>query len=487
MERHSIKLNTILNTFRMALTVLMPLITFPYVSRIFLTEGMGQLNFANSVVAIFTLFASLGIYTYGVREGSKVREDKLKFSKLAHELLVINGASTVVTYVVFFACVFFLPAFQSYRGLLLIYSITILFTALGLDWVYGTYEEYTYITIRQIATQIFCIASMFLLVHKPSDIYIWAGISVVSGVGANAFSMIRARRYISFKKCAEYNIKRHLIPILVLFATQLASKVYNNLDTVLLGIMATDHNTGLYSAAVKVNTILITVFSAMTPVFVPRIMSMLHANKIGEYQMFLKKIFRLVLSLEIPAVVGLEMLRKPIITLLAGEAFIDASTTMMILIPVILITSCANVLYYDIIVPQHKEKNVLICTVTAALLNLILSVCLIPSLKENGAAIGSLVAELAGLGLAVFFAGKTKLLTKAVFPSVISYCMGGIGIAVSCLICGRYLSDNIVLHLSASILSSVVVYGLVLLAFHDPIATEGVNLVKKLLQRSKRT
>ena len=79
MSNKSLKLNTLLNAFRMLLTVLIPLITFPYTSRIFLTEGSGQLNFASSLVQVFILFASLGIYTYGVREGAKFRNEIVSF------------------------------------------------------------------------------------------------------------------------------------------------------------------------------------------------------------------------------------------------------------------------------------------------------------------------------------------------------------------------------------------------------------------------
>ena len=73
----ALKFNLILNTFRMLLTVCVPLITFPYLAHVFGVEGMGKINFAISVTSVFTLFASLGIYTYGVRNGSYVRDNKI--------------------------------------------------------------------------------------------------------------------------------------------------------------------------------------------------------------------------------------------------------------------------------------------------------------------------------------------------------------------------------------------------------------------------
>ena len=477
--KKSIKLNVFLNAIRMALTVVMPLITFPYTSRIFLTEGIGQLNFANSVATIFTLIASLGIYTYGVREGVKVRNDEEKFSKLAHELLIINGLATIVAYMLFFICMSNISSFMEHKLMLYIYSTQILFTAMGCDWVFGVYEEYTYITLRQIAVQIVTIAAMFLFVHDSKDIYIWAGISVASAVGANIFNMMRALKYISFRKKYKYCLSVHIMPILVLFATQLASKVYNNLDTILLGMMATDHDMGVYSAAVKVNTILITVFMAMTPVFVPRIMDLIRSKDEKAYNAFIKKIFSLLFGLAIPACVGLEMMRKPVIALLAGDAFLESADTMAILVPVILVTSLSSILYYDILVPISKESMVLLSTVVAALVNLAISVLLIPTLKVNGAAIGSLIAECVGLGISVYYCIKYKRINRFCFPSLIPYMVGSAGIVVCCWLSNWILGTHLILNLITAVGASVLIYVFVLYLFHDPLFQEGIAILNK--------
>ena len=84
-------------------TLLFPLITFPYVSRVLLVEANGKLAFAASVMNYFTMAASLGLPTYGVRVCAKVREDKDKLSKTVQELLIINVIVTAVTFAVFVA------------------------------------------------------------------------------------------------------------------------------------------------------------------------------------------------------------------------------------------------------------------------------------------------------------------------------------------------------------------------------------------------
>lgn len=484
MKNRSLKVNTLLNTFRMLLTVLIPLITFPYTSRIFLTEGSGKLNFSSSIVQVFVLLASLGIYSYGVREGTKVRNDRNKFSKFAQELLFVNGISTILTYIVFFSCVFFLPSIENYKLLLLINGVTIGFAALGLDWVYGVYEDYLYITVRQVIIQIFTIITMFVFIHDMSDIYLWAFLLVLSSTGANIFNFVHARKYIDFhyQKNNCYRIRPHIRPILILFATQLAAKVYLNIDTILLGIQSTDHHVGLYSAAVKLNTILITFFTAMMPVFVPKIVESISSDNKRDYIVLIKKILTLIVSLTLPAVVGIEIFGEEIIALLAGEAFIDAAITIRILAPIVLITSIANVFYYNILVPNGREKIVLYCTIIGATCNLVISVILIPTIQENGAAVGSLISEILALMVAVRASIKMDNSLVSGLPNIKNYLLGSIGIILWCMFVKMLFTNNLLLLL-VGITGSVCIYGIVLLLFKDMVAIEIVNVVKKKLKK----
>ena len=134
--------------------IIFPIITFPYASRILLPEGIGKVNFANSIIGYFSLLASLGIGTYATREAAKIRDDKLLLKKFVKEILFINFISTLISYILFFMVLFFVPKLFDYRKLLLICSLTILFNTLGINWFYSAIEEYTYITTRTIFFQI---------------------------------------------------------------------------------------------------------------------------------------------------------------------------------------------------------------------------------------------------------------------------------------------------------------------------------------------
>ena len=106
MEEKSLKKNALLNVVKTIMGIIFPIITFPYVSRILLPEGIGQVNFVNSIVSYFSLLAGLGISNYAVREASKLRENKNDFSLLVKELAIINIISTIISYFLFFVVIF---------------------------------------------------------------------------------------------------------------------------------------------------------------------------------------------------------------------------------------------------------------------------------------------------------------------------------------------------------------------------------------------
>lgn len=457
-KNKSLKVNTFLNAFRMTLTVISPLITFPYISRIFSTDGIGALNYAQSISGVFVLIASLGIYTYGVREGAKVRNDYERFSQLATELLIINFVAMLFSYVFYAICVYGIESLYPYHRLLIINGLSIFFTALGLDWIFGVYEEYKYITIRQIVSQIATLVLMFCFVRSRDDIYVWALITVACNALCNIWNWISGSKYfrLEFSRISKLGLLKHIKPILVLFATRIAATLYTSIDTVMLGSLVGDSAVGLYSAATKVNTILITFFSAMSPVFIPRIIDYLN-NDIEKYYALTRKIFNAILILAIPLVVGIELLSNDIVLIIAGEDFRRATATLRIIAPIVLINACLEIIYYDIWVPLKKENLILLCTIASIVTNIIISTLMIPTYAETGAAIGSLISEICTLLLAVLVTMRMNHEYRTVIPSVWKYLLSTLLMSIVVLIVHMHFS-NMLLSTALAITFGVIAY-----------------------------
>ena len=179
----NIKLNAILNVIKTISSILFPLITFPYASRILLPENIGKVNFASSYISYFTLIATLGITTYAIRECSIVRNDKKLLSQKASEIYSINLVTTIIAYILLVSSLFAFRFLDTYRTLIIIHSTVILCTTLGADWLNTAMEDFTYITIRTVLFQIISIMLMFVFVKTKEDYVRYAWIIIFSSSG----------------------------------------------------------------------------------------------------------------------------------------------------------------------------------------------------------------------------------------------------------------------------------------------------------------
>ena len=217
LKTKSVKFNFIMNMILTASSFIFPLITFPYVSRVLLVEGNGYVSFATSVLTYFTMFASLGIPSYGIRACAQVRDDRKELSKVTQELLIINIATTVLVSIDFVITLFTVPQFKEQQTLLWINGATLVLNAIGVNWLYSALEQYTYITVRSLIFKILSIILMFIFVRQQQDYIIYGAITVFAAGGSNILNFINMRKFISIKQVVKYNFKRHLKTIIYFF------------------------------------------------------------------------------------------------------------------------------------------------------------------------------------------------------------------------------------------------------------------------------
>ena len=212
MKQKSLGVNAILNGIKQCCSILFPLVTFPYVSRILGNGGYGKYSFSFSITNYFILFAALGIYTYAVREGAKIRNEQNKINKFCSQVFSINVCSSIISLLLLFCLVFISPKLGDYKSYIFIQSTAIIMTLLGTDWVNGIYEDYFYITIRYIIVQLLCLIAMFSFVKTSDDIISYCIIAVLATNGGNFINIIYVKRYVKIKFTFHMKLKEHLIP-----------------------------------------------------------------------------------------------------------------------------------------------------------------------------------------------------------------------------------------------------------------------------------
>lgn len=399
---HSVTENIIWNGFLKLFSVLFPLITFPYATRCLGAESLGRVTFVGSIISYFTLCANLGIPTYGIRACSKIRDDQTKLSKTVHEIFIINTVTTVLSYGVLFSCIALIPWFKMEKELILVSSITIGFSCIGVDWLYSAIEEYRYITIRSFFVKIISLLVLFIFVKDEDDYIAYACVTSIASVGSNVFNLVRLKKIIILHPIGNYQFKKHLKPILTFFATTIAVMVYTNIDTAMLGFLSNNTEVGYYAVAVKLKTVLLSVITSVGVILLPRITYYMSNNQTQLATQLSAKSLHMILVISTPLVLFFEINCKTTINIIAGAGYEPATNSMMILMPLLLVVGIANILVYQYILPRGMEQKYCVITVISASVDIIINLILIPEFGSFGVAVGTLTAEIIGLIIQIF-------------------------------------------------------------------------------------
>ena len=371
MKKKSLKLNFIMNIILTMSSFIFPLITFPYVSRILLPIGTGKVSLATSVITYFSMFAQLGIPTYGIRACAKVRDNREELSKVAQELLIINIIMSAISYIILFALLSFVPKFRCEKKLYVILSFTIILTAIGMEWLYKALEQYTYITVRSVIFKFIALIAMFLLIHEQEDYVVYGAITIFAASASNVLNLINAHKYIELKPIRNYNFKRHLKPVLIFFAMSCATTIYTNLDTVMLGFMTTDAEVGYYNAAVKIKVILVSVVTSLGTVLLPRASYYIQTGELKEFRRITRKALNFVMLIATPLMLYFIYFAKEGIYFLSGNAYSGSIVPMQVIMPTLLLIGITNILGIQILVPMGREKVVLYSEIAGAIVDII--------------------------------------------------------------------------------------------------------------------
>lgn len=393
----SIKFNFIMNFILTVSNFLFPLIIFPYVSRVLLPEGTGKVAFALSIVSYFTLFASFGVATYGIRAIAQVRDDKDRLSKTMHELLFINIISMIIVYIALVIAISVVPKFAMEKELFWVTSLFVLFTIIGIEWLYKGLEKYQYITIRTIVFKIASLFLVFLFVKEKSDYIIFAFISIFAIVGSGVLNLINSRKLINYILYSEYEFKKHLKPMFVLFLTSMAIAIYTSLDEGLLGLLSSPEQVGYYNAAVRVKGILFTLITSLGVVLLPRLSYYVENHMETEFHEALAKSTNFIIVIAASVVIFFTLFAKETILILAGENYVASIIPLQIVVWALILSAITNILGIQILLPLKKDKQLLFSVLCAATVDVIANFLLVPKLAAVGTALSVIAAELSVL------------------------------------------------------------------------------------------
>lgn len=479
----SIKSNIILNGINTGTSILFPILTFPYAARVLLPDGIGTVNFLNSIVSYIVLLTSLGIPMYAVKEIARCQNDTTLRNRTVVEIIILSTILCALGYILVWGLARYIPQIHAQSALFYILSLAIVFNAVGVNWFYQGIEDFKFITVRAIIIRTLVAAALFIFVKGPSDILIYGLTVVGSTVGNNIINLIHLRKYLDWKglSLAEMNIMKHVKPSFQVFILNLIISLYLHLNTIMLGFMAGDDAVGFFTAGNKISHIAMTLISSMSTVLLPRCSSLLKCGDTVGFASVTRKSLNFTLASSLPLCVGLMILATPVIRLFCGPEYSEAVPVLVITAPVIIFICLTSVMGIQILYPMDKVNLVILSVSGGAVVNLAINILLIPRYAATGAAVGATLAELTVLILQMIYGRRHfPFRLSELFNRNYAAATAIMGVAV-------YLStmaiSSDIARLVIGVSTGVIIYATVLAALKDALFAELLRSVRQKLLR----
>ncbi|GFP73974.1 oligosaccharide flippase family protein [Clostridium fungisolvens] len=375
-SKNSITKNIFYKLLLNVFNIIIPLIIGPYAATVIGPKYLGRISFSESIYTYFLIIATFGIYNYGLREISRIRDDKEKLSKLFTSLFLIGVISNSSVLIIYISFVFLHYSYQPQFPVLLIYSFTLFSNIFYVEWLFEATESFNFITIKTIIIRIFYVILLLLLVKKPSDYLIYAALNSLLFFFNYIVSFIYIKKNIKFN-FNNLKLKKHIKPLFIILIMSNASILYTQLDKLLLGSYVSEIYVGYYNISQMLANMINTMLLSIILVTIPRLSNILVSNGAEPYEKLLNKISKTYLAFLFPSAIGMMVLSKEIILLLYKSAYLEAVNVLKIFSIFIIFSGLDFLLVNSIFYIKKKEKFAMIIVASFGFINLIIKLVLI--------------------------------------------------------------------------------------------------------------
>jgi O-antigen/teichoic acid export membrane protein len=197
------------------------------------------------------------------------------------------------------------------------------FQVFYLEWFFNGMNEFRFIAIRQFVIRFFFIVFVFLFIKNKFDYINYMILQFGLNVLLTFINLNYLRKIISFHDISykSLEIKKHVKPLLYLFLTIFSISIYFSMDTILLGFLADNESVGYYSTALKLNKLIIAIFSAITVAIFPSLIHLYQKGEVDHFKELIKQVFFVLVSLSIPLVIVIIFCAPEIVHVLFSQSF----------------------------------------------------------------------------------------------------------------------------------------------------------------------
>lgn len=325
----SIKVNAFFKTLMSIVNIVFPLLTAPYVARVLSVDGFTEFNKIVSMMTWFTPFAVFGVYTYGMRTISQIKNDKQAVSALFTKLFCFSIFASIVVVCAYLCIVFFSSEFAYYRGVYAVAATQLMFVCFATDWANEAFENYGFILAKTFCCRLLYLIAVFIFVKQPDDVLIYVLLSSLSLVVNNLLTFTYAKSRIPFTKTKIKDIALLSKSLGIVFLLENSSMLYTIFDRFVLTWWGTKIDLTYYTVSQTIIMALTSVTSSVLLVSIPRLSHLWANGKKEEYYDVQQKTSNTFMALQVPCCIGMACLSLEVIFYYSGSNYLPAYISLM--------------------------------------------------------------------------------------------------------------------------------------------------------------
>lgn len=489
----NIKVNALASVMVKIFNILFPLITGPYLARILSKESYGDFNVANSIMGLFLPFAAFGIYSYGIRSISRVKNNINQINKNFTVLFVISLLSSVSVGIMYLIYTFLEVSSNMY---MLYFSLGIqIFTQfVYIEWMNEAFENYGFILFKTLFVRILMLVSIFLFVKKADDIVNYALILSFTNLINYMISFVYIKSKVKFVKFNFREIFSHIKPLLSMLLLSNSYMLYTTLDKLILSIVGAKIEVSHYSFALSIAQLITSVVYSIILVSLPRLSFYFGSGEEKKYTELLNQVTKSFFFIVIPMGFGLSLVSTEAMVIYAGKKYLEAGFILMLFSLRIVMWSLDQSLSMEILFVRGYEKNITTFYFIGGFLNLFLDIILL-KLKVTSAqyyVYTTVFSEILVVCIIIFFIIKKKIAKlNEILKSYFKYILCSIPFFIIAYFINKFLPFNenlnlkFILRLITIISSCILYYFVIMLVIKDEILTITLKAIKYKLRKIK--
>lgn len=426
-KNSSVKSNFIYQVLYNCITMVIPLVVTPFLTRALLENKIGEFTYSRSIASYFVLFAMLGIGKYGQRLISQNKDDELQLRKMFWSLYYVHAFFSALGLVIYVLSVLFIADDKILYWIQGIYVLSALF---DIAWLYYGLENFRSVVIRNAIIKIVEAVLYVLLIKAPEDIYLYAVINCSALFLSQLVLMPGAIKEIKPVSVKWEECRSHIKPLMVFAVAVIGITLYTVFDTTLLGLFSTKDNVAFYEYSNRIAKIPLAVASIIGTVLFPRACKLVVQNNISEQKKYLNFSMIIVSIVGSASFWGLLVVGEPLAKIYLGDNFSSCGPIISVLSSLVYIVGIGDVVRTQLMIPNGMDRQYITSIMLSAVINLVLSTILIINFPKEiqvyGAVLGTIAAEFVGMIYQIYLCRRFISITKLLQTVVITFIVGSI-------------------------------------------------------------